>query len=162
MSHVDPETIHALLDERLPEPEARAARAHLWRCARCRARHEERAALLGALRWYAAEPPAPPPGYWEAFWGRWSIRGLPARARRRSLAPLLAAAAVGGLLVGGWLADRESTQPSPALVAVPPPGAVADSAWLGDYRVYERLTVAIGSVDPLSKGVTLAALAEGP
>ncbi|MGH7588393.1 MAG: zf-HC2 domain-containing protein [Gemmatimonadota bacterium] len=150
--HLDPEAVYALLDGRLSEPVERAAEAHLWRCDRCRLLREECAALLSSLRWYAADPPAPPEGYWDEFW---TGLGLAPRRRVRRLFPALALAASIAVLL--LIQPHPETAPdAPPIAAAPAPGP----EWASEYRLFEQATVAIGSVDPVSKGIILASLAE--
>lgn len=151
--HLDAEALYALLDGRLSEPAGRAAEAHLWRCDRCRLLREECAALLGSLRWYAVEPPAPPDGYWDEFWTDLRL-APPARARR--LVPALALAASIALLL--LIQPGPDTTPDDLapIAAAPAPGP----EWASEYRLFEQATAAIGSVDPVSKGIVLASLAE--
>ena len=151
--HLDAEAVYALLDGRLPEPAGRAAEAHLWRCDRCRVLREECAALLDSLRWYAVEPPAPPEGYWDEFW---TDLGLTPRARARRVIPSLALAASIALLLL-IRPEPETTPDAPTTVAAAP---APDPEWASEYRLFEQATVAIGSVDPVSKGIVLASLAE--
>lgn len=166
--HLDPGTIYELIDERLDPARSRAARAHLLRCERCRALGDECVAVTGALRWYAMDPPRAPSRYWDAFWRRWSgteKHGVATGSRRSPLVPLLVAASLVGLVVGGWWTHRG---PVPAPPADTPRGTMSnsvasgDSEWGEEYEFFERMTVGIGSVDPLSKGVVLVGLAERP
>lgn len=153
-THLDAEAVYALLDGRLDVVAERTAEAHLWRCGRCRILREECAALLSSLRWYAADPPAPPEGYWDEFWRRLPLT----RGRRRRFAPALALAASIAML----LAIEPGAGPGPedstpiALTGAAAPGP----EWASDYRLFEQATVAIGSADPLSKGIILASLVE--
>lgn len=169
MDHLDTAAIYALLDGTLPAAEARRAEAHLWRCATCRMLREECGAVVSALRWYGAEPPPPPEGYWERFWRQWdgaataaAVRG----SRLRRVAPGLALAASLALAVGLWSRGGEragSIDTAAAILPALPPSVVAQGAdWSEDYALFERMTVAVGGVDPLSKGVALAGLAESP
>ena len=151
--HLDVEAVYALLDGRLSEPVERAAEAHLWRCDRCRLLREECSALLSSLRWYAADPPAPPEGYWDEFWT--GLRLTP-RARVRRLFPALALAASIALLLLIQPGPETAPDESPPVAAAPVPGP----EWASEYRLFEQATVAIGSVDPVSKGIILASLAE--
>ncbi|MGH7550861.1 MAG: hypothetical protein ACREK3_08960 [Gemmatimonadota bacterium] len=153
-THLDPEAIYALLDGHLEPSAERAAEAHLRCCDRCRTLREERAALLSSLRWYAADPPAPPDGYWDEFWGKVSL--TPRRRAPRLATALALAASIAALLsIQPW---REST---PADGPVASPEAVAPGPqWTSEYRLFEQATMAIGSVDPLSKGIVLASLSE--
>lgn len=161
--HVDPETVYDLLDGELDPARERAVEAHLWRCERCRALHEECGATLAALRWYGTVRPEPPAGYWEGFWTRWS--GARSWAPRRVLVPLAAAATLAAL-AGGWLASRPGAPadlPAIATPAVPSARtAIDDPEWARDYEFFERASIALGSVDPLSKGIVLAGLAGEP
>jgi hypothetical protein len=150
--HLDPEAVYALLDGRLSEPVERAAEAHLWRCDRCRLLREECAALLSSLRWYAADPPAPPEGYWDEFWTGLGL--APGRRARRLFPALALAASIAFLLL---IQPRPETAPdAPPIAAAPAPGP----EWASEYRLFEQATVAIGSVDPVSKGIILVSLAE--
>ncbi len=163
--HLDARAIHDLIDGELDPAAERAALAHLWRCESCREARDERAAVVTALRWYAAAPPPPPAGYWSDFWRRW--RGaeapVPARSWLRS-APLAAAAAGAALVAGGWWgATLLDPAAAPVATAVRSPATIqpmtdADLDLIRDYEFFERVTVAVGSVDPMSKGVALAGL----
>lgn len=166
--HLDPRTLHDLVDDELDPAEERRALTHLLRCPECRAARDERAAVVTALRWYAAAPPAAPPGYWKSFWERWSdaVERVPARPlwRQRVAAPLAAAAAI-ALVVGGWWlrpAAEQAPMTATAERRVPPPLTAADLDLVRDYEFFERITVAVGSVDPMSKGIALAGLGEAP
>ncbi|MGH7570933.1 MAG: zf-HC2 domain-containing protein [Gemmatimonadota bacterium] len=155
-THLSAEAIYDLLDGRLDPTAAQAAEAHLWRCDRCRMLREECAALLSSLRWYGADPPAPPDGYWDELWGKVSLTPRP-RARRLVPALALAASIAVLLSIQPW---REST-PTDGPVAAGSPEAVAPGPqWASEYRLFEQATIAIGSVDPLSKGIVLASLSE--
>jgi len=192
--HLDAEALYHLLDGQLPAALERAAEAHLCRCATCRELREECAATLSALRWYAAAPPAPPTGYWEAFWRALPIPGIPfdaeiaagalgpatpsgtsrslslRRATMRRYAPVALAASLAAVVALGagmwWIGDAPVARPPSAatFTAHPPTAAAAmpsgDQAWEDDWAFFERVSYAIGSVDPLSKGVALAGLAE--
>lgn len=151
--HLDAEAVYALLDGRLSEHAERAAEAHLWRCDPCRLLREECAAMLSSLRWYGADPPAPPEGYWEEFWTGFAL--APRRRVRRLLPALALAASIAVLLL-----IQPRPEPAPedrlALATTPAPGP----EWSSEYRLFEQATVAIGSVDPVSKGIVLASLAE--
>jgi hypothetical protein len=151
--HLDAEAVYALLDGRLSEPVERAAEAHLWRCDRCRRLREECSAVLISLRWYAADPPAPPEGYWEEFW---TGLGLTPRPRVRRLFPALALAASIALLLLIQPGPETGPDDRAPIAAAPAPGP----EWASEYRLFEQATVAIGSVDPVSKGIILASLAE--
>jgi hypothetical protein len=39
---------------------------------------------------------------------------------------------------------------------------MASAGWADDYARFERMSVAVGGIDPVSKGVALASLAERP
>jgi hypothetical protein len=176
--HLDPETIYELTDGQLDPVSERFAEAHLLRCAPCRDLRDGCEATLGALRGYGKRSPEPPAGYWEGFWSRWPLAGgvRPPRPARR--APAVAAAAVALLAVGLWWAIERMPMglerlASPALVtslespfapahAPPARELVAGTSWEGDIEVLERITFALGSVDPLSKGVALTSLVEEP
>jgi hypothetical protein len=43
-----------------------------------------------------------------------------------------------------------------------PPLTSADLDLVRDYEFFERVTVAVGSMDPMSKGIILAGLGEAP
>lgn len=165
--HLDPASIYALIEGRLAAPDERRAEAHLCRCGRCRVLRDECGATLNALRWYATEPPTPPTGYWEEFWGRWPERA--ARARRpstphrplRRFAPALALAASVAVTIGLWpRTGGEAPTGAGGMAAAAP--LVRHAEWSEDYERFERFTIAVGSVDPMSKGVALASLAEAP
>lgn len=167
--HIHVRTIHALLDGRLDAPQARRVESHLWRCGECRALREEYAALQTALRWYGADPPVPPEGYWEGFWRRWPLEGRvsaldePPVAKRasvaRRIAPAVALAASVTLIAGVWWTNRGPVDETPLPVRAP---TAVSSDWAADYEFFEQVTVAVGSVDPMSKGIVLASLAEAP
>ncbi|CAN5223656.1 hypothetical protein BH18GEM1_BH18GEM1_00480 [soil metagenome] len=168
--HVDAETVYALLDGRLDTVRSRQVETHLWRCEACRRLRAECGALRTSLLWYGAEPPSPPDGYWNEFWRRVSLDREPdtrpavaPQATARRLAPLLAAAASVVLIVGGVWAIRAGTAmaPTPA-PAQAPASSAAQAEWADDYELFERTSIAIGGVDPMSKGVVLASLAEAP
>ncbi len=157
--HLDQETLYELVDGRLDPVREQRAEAHLLRCEVCRMQHEESGALLSSLRWYGADPPRPPIGYWDSFWQRWPIvtRTVSSRATRW-LAPAVGMAASIALLVGVWWGARNEPIDSQS----PVPTVAFDSGWEDGYEFFERATIAVGSVDPLSKGVILASLAEAP
>jgi len=163
--HLDPRTLHDLVDDQLGPDEERAALTHLLRCHECRAARDERAAVVTALRWYAAAPPAAPAGYWESFWERWSAAVEPAPVRRRwrwVAVPAAAAALVAG---GLWLRPVADQAPMTAMAELrqtAPPLTSADLDLVRDYEFFERVTVAVGSMDPMSKGIILAGLGEAP
>ena len=171
--HLDPEKIYDLREGRLDANCERAAEAHLLRCAACRTLREECEATIGALHWYGQQSPIPPEGYWAGFWSRWPLAGGIHGARRWRV-PSLVAAAVALLAVGLWWAVERRPLDEPewfvasattAFGPTPAPPArdlVAGTAWEGDLEMLERVTFAVGSVDPLSKGVALTSLAEEP
>jgi len=182
--HLDAEAIYALLEGELEPGRERAAEAHLWRCDACRALREDCAATLGGLRWYGEQAPAAPEGYWDGFWARWPLAGG-LEARRRSAgattrrvgtrwAAATATAAAVAILVGGawWAADRRGLEAEDltahAAARLDPSATtaahelVAGTAWEDDVDLIRRVTFTIGSVDPLSKGVVLASMAEQP
>lgn len=179
--HLDHETVYALLDGELDAAAEGRAEAHLLRCPECRAAREECGAVLASLRWYAAAPPPPPAGYWDGFWDRFAARvegtpgsvdarpirsgrAEPARGIRPWLAPALATAAALALLVGSWWGSgalEEAASPTVASVpAVPSRASVVQTGWESDVEFFERATVAVGGVDPMSKGLVLVALSE--
>jgi putative zinc finger protein len=180
--HLDAEAIYALLEGELEPGRERAAEAHLWRCDACRARREACAATLGGLRWYGERTPPTPEGYWESFWGRWPLADdLRARRERAPATPpwrtarrLTAAAAAVAILAAGswWTARRVEVDPtqlaSQATASLEPGGSaaprelLAGTDWENDVEVMRRVTFTVGSIDPLSKGVVLASLAEEP
>lgn len=169
--HIDAETIYALLEERLDEGAARSVECHLWRCEACRDLRAECRALLTGLESYAAEPPKPPEGYWESFWRRWDggeeveeAVVVPIHPHRR-VGWLVAAAASIAILIGVWSLDPfgEAVGPAPQTAdSNPKPVMIADSDFAGEYEMFERVSIAVGGIDPLSKGVVLASLAEEP
>ncbi|HUP02012.1 MAG TPA: zf-HC2 domain-containing protein [Gemmatimonadota bacterium] len=184
--HLAAETIYALLDDRLDAVRARQVESHLWRCEPCRALREECGALRNALAWYAAEPPGPPEGYWKEFWRRSPLAVRTAGTLRMAgtrtagtsrpgfrrvaiaLAPALAVAASLLLLVGLWRTGSERPERSvgPEGISEPSPSIVSpvlgQAEWADDYDFFEQVTIAVGSVDPMSKGVVLASLAQAP
>lgn len=171
-NHLEPATIYALLDGVLDPAAEGSAEAHLLRCDECRAVREECALTLGSLRFYATASPAPPSGYWDGFWARFQervarvpVEGVPFRVRKRPWAtPALAAAAVVSLLLGAWWASgpREGEEPLSTDPTVAARSVVAETGWESDLEFFERATVAVGGVDPLSKGIVLASMAESP
>ncbi|MBW3660278.1 MAG: hypothetical protein KY397_01420 [Gemmatimonadetes bacterium] len=172
-THLEITTIYALLDGELEPLAERSAEGHLLRCAECRAVREECGAVLASLRWYAAAPPPPPVGYWSRFWERFADRvsrtpERPAAVRRPRPAwreTAMAAAAVLALLLGTWWGGLPRDEVAPRVSApasIPARMAVADTGWESDVEFFERATVAVGSVDPLTKGLALAALVESP
>ncbi|HUE96496.1 MAG TPA: hypothetical protein VMN39_07535, partial [Longimicrobiaceae bacterium] len=84
--------------------------------------------------------------------------------RRPWAAPALAAAAVVTLLLGAWWASgpREGEDPLSTDRTVAARAVVAETGWESDLEFFERATVAVGGVDPLSKGIVLASMAESP
>lgn len=174
--HLDPQRIYDLLDGRLDAAAEGEAQAHLLRCDGCRRLERESAAVVDSLRWYGSDATEPPAGYWNAFWDRWASAATPAsapatvrpqprrRAIRWALAPALALAAVLTLLVGVWWSERPTTTTGELRTAAAPPfrEAVAGSGWADDYARFERMTIAVGGIDPVSKAVVLASLAEQP
>lgn len=163
--HIDLDTLYELLDGRLDTAAEQRAEAHLWRCDACRALREECGALLSAVRWYGADPPRPPVGYWDGFWDRWSdaqvvpLRTAPVR-KSVVVSSALALAASLALLVGivGDAGDHEADAVT-AQVSTP---ITTQAEWAEDYEFFERATIAVGSIDPMSKGVVLASFAEAP
>ncbi|HUF88992.1 MAG TPA: zf-HC2 domain-containing protein [Gemmatimonadota bacterium] len=178
--HLDTQRIHDLIDGRLDAVAEGEAQAHLLRCDACRRLERESAAVVEALSWYGSEPIEPPAGYWDSFWDRWTAaagpagrpgsepRVFPLRPRRRPmsrvLAPALALAAALALLVGVWWSERPPATIVETRTATAPPlrEAVAASGWADDYARFERMSIAVGGIDPVSKGIALASLAEEP
>jgi hypothetical protein len=174
--HLSEQRVYDLVDGRLDPAAESAAQAHLLRCERCRRLERDCAGVVESLRWYGSEPVEPPAGYWSEFWDRWSAREpasdpvpipLPSAAPRRTgfrLAPALALAAALAFLVGLWWTERPAPGPSgTASVSAPPlREAMASAGWADDYARFERMSVAVGGIDPVSKGVVLASLAEQP
>lgn len=170
--HLDPETIYAHLEDRLEGTRACAVETHLWRCEACRELRDECAAVVGGLEWYGKERPEPPPGYWDGFWDRWTLRkrsdeSASARVIRWPRDPgrmhsLATAAAIAVIVLGWWLFTLPDEPERPPLFAGAPTAseAASDSAWEDDLEMFERATIAVGSVDPLSKGIVLAGLVE--
>ena len=168
--HLDERRIYDLADGRLDPAEESAAQAHLLRCEACRRLEVECAGVVESLRWYGSQPLTPPAGYWEGFWERWSAAREPVAARSipragSRLAPALAVAAALALLVGLWWTERPGPvdEPLVATAGAPPlRQAMAEAGWADDYARFEAMSVAVGGVDPVSKGVVLASLAERP
>ncbi|HJR52312.1 MAG TPA: hypothetical protein VJ982_01215 [Gemmatimonadota bacterium] len=182
--HLEARLVYDLLDGRLDAAAESAAQAHLLRCDRCRELQVECAGVVDSLRWYGLESAAPPEGYWEGFWGRWSpdegearrtVRApeepapqvVPLPVDRRGgwrLAPALATAAAVALLVGLWWSERPRVVETRTVVVEAPPlrQATAVSDWGEDYARFEQMAIAVGGVDPVSKGIVLASLAEAP
>lgn len=168
--HLDAQRVYDLLDGRLDSAAESRAQAHLFRCDRCRDLERECTGVVEALRWYGAEPMNPPAGYWEGFWGRWSpseepVVRLPApRPAASRLAPALAVAAAIALLAGQWWSGRSPQTSAELRTAEAPPlrQAVVGSGWADDYARFERMSIAVGGIDPVSKGLVLASLAEAP
>jgi hypothetical protein len=169
-NHLDAQRVYDLLDDRLDAAAESAAHAHLFRCDRCRELERECAGVVESLRWYGSEQLEPPAGYWDTFWARWSpseerVVRLPApRPVASRLAPALAVAAALALLAGLWWTERAPETPGELLTAEAPPlrQAVAGSGWADDYARFERMSIAVGGIDPVSKGLVLATLAEEP
>jgi hypothetical protein len=178
--HLSEQRVYDLVDGRLDRAAESAAQAHLLRCERCRLLERECAGVVESLRWYGSEPVEPPAGYWAEFWDRWParerasdpapadsapipLRTAPPRAGFR-LAPALALAAALAFLVGLWWTDRPAPSPTPTASASAPPlrEAMASAGWADDYARFERMSVAVGGIDPVSKGIVLASLAEQP
>ncbi len=183
--HLDARLVYDLLDGRLDAAAESAAQAHLLRCDRCRELEVECAGVVESLRWYGLEPAAPPEGYLEGFWERWSPEENEARRKSRApeepsvpqvvplpagrrggwrLAPALATAAAVALLVGIWWSERPRVVETRTAVVEAPPlrQATAVSDWGEDYARFEQMAIAVGGVDPVSKGIALASLAEAP
>jgi hypothetical protein len=174
--HLSEQRVYDLVDGRLDPAAESAAQAHLLRCERCRLLERECAGVVESLRWYGSEPIEPPAGYWAEFWDRWSAPApasdpapisLRSAAPRRTgvrLAPVLALAAALAFLVGLWWTERPAPGPSVTASATAPPlrEAMASAGWADDYARFERMSVAVGGIDPVSKGVVLASLAEQP
>ncbi len=165
--HLDEQLAYDLLDGRLDAATESAAQAHLLRCERCRGLERECAGVVESLRWYGLEAVEPPEGYWEGFWERWSPQVVPLPVDRRGgwrFAPALATAAAVALLAGLWWSERpREVERRTAVVQVPTlRQAAADSDWGDDYARFEQMAIAVGGVDPVSKGIVLASLAEAP
>jgi hypothetical protein len=175
--HLDVGVVYDLLDGRLEAAAESAAQAHLLRCDRCRELERECAGVVDSLRWYGLEHAEPPAGYWEEFWDRWSpeesapagqpvaqiVRPIDRRGGWR-LAPALATAAALALLVGIWWSERPDDEAIQS--AVVPAQTLREAArvsgWDQDYARFEQMAIAVGGVDPISKGIVLASLAEAP
>jgi len=171
--HLDTQRVYDLLDGRLDAVGESAAQTHLLRCDRCRRLERECAGVVESLRWYGSEPLEAPTGYWEAFWARWSPSAeAPAVVRlptpRRTafpLAPALAVAAALALLAGLWWTERPAetgTSEVRTAEATSLRQAVAGSGWADDYARFEQMTIAVGGIGPVSKGIALASLAGEP
>lgn len=178
--HQDAETLYRLLEGRLEPGLERAVESHLWRCEACRALRDQCATILGALHWYGEWMTRPPVGHWDDFWARWPLAGdlrsrsiLPGRVRRgRGRAAGLATAAAVVLAAGLWWSagrNQDTTTRQPLSPPSPSPTAqagarqlVVGTPWEGDVEAIERLGMAVGSMDPSSKGVALASLAGEP
>jgi hypothetical protein len=168
--HLDVQLVYDLLDGRLDPAAESAAQAHLLRCDRCRGLERECAVVVESMRWYGLEPVEPPEGYWEEFWERWSpdaveVVRLPVDRRGAwRFAPALATAAAVALLAGLWWSDRPQEVDSRTAAVEAPPlrEAAAVSDWGDDYARFEQMAIAVGGVDPVSKGIVLASLAEAP
>lgn len=172
--HLDTQRVYELLDGRLDAVAEGEAQAHLLRCDACRRLERESAAVVEALRWYGSRTAPPPEGYWDSFWERWTPEAgnvppavaIPSGPRRlpRALGPILAMAAALALLVGIWWSERPPATKGEVQTAAAPPlrEAVSRSGWGDDYARFERMAIAVGGIDPVSKGVVLASLAEAP
>jgi hypothetical protein len=168
--HLDVQLVYDLLDGRLDPAAESAAQAHLLRCDRCRGLERECAGVVESMRWYGLEPVEPPEGYWEEFWERWSpdaveVVRLPVDRRGAwRFAPALATAAAVALLAGLWWSERPQEVDSRTAAVEAPPlrEAAAVSDWGDDYARFEQMAIAVGGVDPVSKGIVLASLAEAP
>jgi len=174
-AHLDAQRIYDLLDGRLDPGTESEAEGHLLRCDACRRLERECAGVVESLQWYGSEPAEPPAGYWDSFWDSFWDRWAPAadprvvplsqprRAGYRRFAPALALAAALALLVGLWWSERGPATTGELQTAAPPlREAVAGTGWADDYARFERMTIAVGGIDPVSKGVVLASLAEAP
>lgn len=171
IQHLDEQRVYDLVDGRLDAADESAAQAHLLRCEACRRLERECAGVVESLRWYGSEPIAPPAGYWDGFWDRWSaarepvaLRAPAPRSSGSRLAPILALAAALAFLVGLWWTERPDAGSGFQATASAPPlrEAMASAGWADDYARFERMSVAVGGIDPVSKGVALASLAEQP
>ncbi|MGH7566247.1 MAG: hypothetical protein ACREK2_05405 [Gemmatimonadota bacterium] len=171
--HLDTQRVYDLLDGRLDAVAEGVAQAHLLRCDRCRQLERECAGVVDSLQWYGSETHEAPAGYWDTFWDRWSpsaeapaVVRLPARRWTAfPLAPALAVAAALALLAGLWWVERPGeTGIGEVQMAEAPPihEAVAGSGWAEDYARFEQMTIAVGGIGPVSKGIALASLAEEP
>jgi hypothetical protein len=168
--HLDVQLVYDLLDGRLDPAAESAAQAHLLRCDRCRGLERECAGVVESMRGYGLEPVEPPEGYWEEFWERWSpdaveVVRLPVDRRGAwRFAPALATAAAVALLAGLWWSERPQEVDSRTAAVEAPPlrEAAAVSDWGDDYARFEQMAIAVGGVDPVSKGIVLASLAEAP
>lgn len=172
LRHLDTQRVYDLLDGRLDAVAESAAQAHLLRCDLCRRLERECAGVVESLHWYGSEPIEAPAGYWDAFWDRWSpsaeepaVVRLPAPRRYAfPLAPALAVAAALALLAGLWWTERPAETVTEVRIAEAPPfrQSVASAGWADDYARFERMTIAVGGIGPVSKGIVLASLAEEP
>jgi hypothetical protein len=171
--HLDVQRVYDLLDGRIDAMAESAAQAHLVWCESCRRLERECAGVVESLRWYGSEPIEPPPGYWDSFWDRWSpskaepvvVHSLAPRRSGFRLAPVLGLAAALALLVGLWWTSRPGPTTTDELrTAQAPPlrEAMASAGWADDYARFEQMSIAVGGIDPVSKGVVLASLAEEP
>jgi hypothetical protein len=171
--HLNAQRVYDLLDGRLDAVAEGASQAHLLRCDRCRQLERECAGVVEALHWYGSESLEPPSGYWDAFWDRWTPSAedpavVPLPVTRRTplaLAPALAVAAALALLAGLWWVEKPGeTGSGEVRIAEAPPlnEAVASSGWGDDYARFEQMTIAVGGIGPVSKGIVLASMAEEP
>jgi hypothetical protein len=171
--HLDIQRIYDLLDGRLDSLAEGVAQAHLLRCERCRELECKCANVVESLRWYGSEPMESPAGYWDSFWDRWSpsaaeIEVVPLPVERKAafrLAPVLAVAAALALLVGLWWSESYTPTATDELQTVQVPmlrEAVANTDWAEDYARFERMTIAVGGINPVSRGIVLASLAQEP
>ncbi len=178
MGHLDAEAIYDLIEGRLEAGRARSAEAHVWRCAECRALHEECSSSLEALRRYGHEDAPAPAGYWEGFWSRFPVAGKvsPSASRRRIFPAVAAAASIAVVAAGAWwavarlepTAEIASNDAAPVvsepIVSEPVADIPVESypGWEDDVAAFRRVSFTIGSVDPLSKGFALASMAQEP
>jgi hypothetical protein len=77
-------------------------------------------------------------------------------------------AAALALLVGLWWSGRTEPPGSGEFAAAPPARApelreaMASVGWADDYARFERMSIAVGGIDPVSKGIVLASMAQEP
>jgi hypothetical protein len=171
--HLDAQRVYDLLDGRLDGVAESTAQAHLLRCDACRRLERECAGVVESLHWYGSEAFEAPTSYWDAFWERWSpaaeeaaVVQLPTPRRTAfPLAPALAVAAAIALLAGLWWAERPAQTGIGEVQTAQAPSlrqTVAGSGWADDYARFEQMTIAVGGIGPVSKGIVLASLAEEP